>query len=81
MYPGNEHSIIFPPVGFEDKEFGIESDCSRKSGEDREKYGHSSNGIRNRVGVHKIWDDPRRRWQSPKHGALDWSRCQALDYI
>lgn len=71
---------IFPPVGFDDKEFSIESNSSRESGDDRERYGHSSDGIRNKVGVHKIWNDPRRRRQTPKHGRLDGSRSQALEY-
>ena len=73
------HTIL-PPVGFDDKEFSIESDCSRESGDDRENYFHSSDGIRNRVGVHKIWNDPQRRRQTPKYARLDRTVCKALDY-
>ena len=77
---------IFPPVGFNDKGFSIESDCSRESGDDRERYGHSSDCIRNRVGVREIWNDPQRRRQTPKHVRLDgtsvhtWGRISGVKW-
>ena len=64
-------------MGLDDINFGVESDCSCESCEDRVRYGYGSDGSRNRVGVHKIWNNPWRRWHPSDHNRLDGSRCRA----
>ena len=55
----------------------MESDCSSESGKDNAKYAHSSNGIRKRVRVHKVGNNPWRRFHPSDYDRLDGSRCQA----
>ena len=65
----------------DDKQLSVESDCSGKSYEHKEEYAHGSDGMRQRVGVHEIWDDSWGRRQPTHHGRWDRSRCQAHNFI
>ena len=68
-------------MGLYNTELGVESDRSGKCCEHHAKYAYGSDGIRQRVGVHEIWDDSWGRRQPTDHVLWDRSRCQAHDFV
>ena len=68
-------------MGLYNTGLGVESDRSGKCCEHYTKYPYGSDGIRQRVGVRKIWNDFWGRRQPTDHGRWDRCRCQAHDFV